>query len=84
MHLIYRHASVSLSTVHFNLRHNQFVKLVCFDSISAKYNLKNKINQALLDRLQVYGLKKKCTSDLRANEKLNWQSFKTHANYVLL
>ncbi len=34
--------------------------------------------------LQVCGLKKKCTSDQRANEKFNWQGLKTHVNYVLL
>ncbi len=29
-------------------------------------------------------VQKKCTSDQRANEKLNWQGFKTDVNYVLL
>ncbi len=44
-HLIYRHASVSLSTVYFNFRHNQlslYVKLVCFDNVSSKDNFVEK------------------------------------------
>ncbi len=41
-HLIYRNATVSLSTVYFKFRHNQlilYVNLVCFDSIGSKDNL---------------------------------------------
>ncbi len=42
MHLIYRRASVSLSSVYFHFRHNQqslYINLVCFESISTKDNL---------------------------------------------
>ncbi len=63
---------------------------MCYDRISSKDNLVEKsgaVRQAVLvHELQVYGLKKKKknTSDQCANEKLNWQGFKSHTNYVLL
>ncbi len=54
---------------------------MCFDSIHSKDNL---VEKSGASRASGVRAQKKCTSDQRANEKLNWQGFKTHVNYALL